>query len=614
MFIGGVFYPGKTREEISSCLDKIVKINCFSSIQYVVGKYVEDGIGIVHIAPQHLYPESKIAKSGEAGLVAGLQGEVESEDVDSLVSKYAKLGDKLPGEIDGHFNLVVFEERVRRLVIMNDRAGIFPFYYQHCGDGFYFATNIKSVLVACGRGLELDSLSVAQLFYFGHLLGDRTLDASVKHLCQGSILAFDKSVSIKRYWDPHFTVSDKERTRARIARCNSIMKNAVIKKFGSRTGVGLGLSGGLDSRMVAAAAESANVDIKTFTVGEEDTNDFKYGREVARKLGYRHSSINAKTSSINSFIPFICWQIEGSISLEGCLSPLYHSQLISDGVRYKAGGACGDVLSGSHIKPYALLPINKTRLIDKALSQKRIIDKGLLDRTFSGGFHKAYHGQLKKSFYDSFSDIREDSFYKDCDIWDFKNRQGRYIFSANQVDRYYFVNIEPFLDKDVMEFWFSVPTRLRFFQSLYKKAILAINDKIKDVPYAYTGFRIQRYIVIDIGLQAALFICKRIYRLCRLQGFDRKTGQFRMCDIIRSNTGYRDVLEDLTAAQFFPSDILNKQAVLEIVKEHYNGAKDHSRLLNLLMTVLMTLKHFKSLSDIPGDIDEFVPKILKGDV
>ncbi|MBD3248626.1 hypothetical protein GF336_01100 [Candidatus Woesearchaeota archaeon] len=603
MFIGGIYDRKKSRKQIDSDLDKIKKINCFSSVKYNTDKFSCKGFGMISIVPERAYKNFRLKEFKD--IVIGFQGDILKETLDGLYERYKKEGENFVKELDGCFNIAVYEKKNKILRLFNDRSAYFGMYYSF-EDKFTFGTNIKSNLMFNGKK-ELDEDSVMELFHLGHLLGEKTLFKDIKHLKQASVLEFSKGLKIENYWAPRFNRSRRNK-RWFTKEFNRRLKSSVNKCLYGKKEIGLALSGGLDSRAVAAAIEKERFKIKSFSYGDKRTNDFKFGKLIAKKLGFEHFSLEINDFDLMDIVPFIVWQTEGNVSFEGCLSPVYHRTLLEKKISYRVGGASGDICSGGHIQPYMLFCRNKKRFLKKLLKKKEFVPSDIQKKIFDEDFFRRKRKDLKKSFAESLSETKEKNLADMNDIWDFKNRQRNFIFSSNQVDRHLFENIEPFLDKEMLELWLKVPLRYRFFQNYYKKAILRLNKKIKDVPWAHTGKRIHGNIVLDLISQGINLLSKKTKAIFSKFYFDKGQGMMDMRKMIMKNERMKNELLNFIASNEFPDTILNKQEIVKLTDDHYNGGSDNSKAINLLLTLDHVLKYM-SFESIPKEAEEFMGEI-----
>ncbi len=122
--------------------------------------------------------------------------------------------------------------------------------------------------------MGLDPLGVADLLTWGHPVGERSLLAGVRWVVEPWVLPEPT---------PHPSTLGAD---ARADALWELLVDAVRRVPAGR--IGSTLSGGLDSRAVAAAAREAHGAILTFTFGDPDAVDLERARLVARRLELPH--------------------------------------------------------------------------------------------------------------------------------------------------------------------------------------------------------------------------------------------------------------------------------------------------------------------------------------
>jgi asparagine synthase (glutamine-hydrolysing) len=192
--------------------------------------------------------------------------------------------------VDGDFVLVLVEQASARIVLLTDALGRLPLYLRRDA-----TTVVVSREVGFGAALlgvpEFDRLALAQSLLLVYPLGGRTLLADVERLAPASLVRIDpaaRSASIDVLHDFDFGARENGATQARV--------DALVDRFtracAARAGQGgaptvVALSGGLDSRAVAAGLGGAGIRVTAATRhggGAHDEADARVAGEVARAL------------------------------------------------------------------------------------------------------------------------------------------------------------------------------------------------------------------------------------------------------------------------------------------------------------------------------------------
>lgn len=184
----------------------------------------------------------------------------------------------------------------RYLFLARDRLGIKPLCYAIHQQSLYFASEEKA-LFAAGIPAQFDPSTWMELILFRYVAGENTPFVGVKRLLPGHYLIWrDGHVLTKRWWSLAERASILRRTAATEARAwySETFDSAIAYRRISDVRVGVMLSGGLDSSLVAASlALQAGRDVNTFTVRFEESeyDEGPYAQELAARYALSYHEV-----------------------------------------------------------------------------------------------------------------------------------------------------------------------------------------------------------------------------------------------------------------------------------------------------------------------------------
>jgi asparagine synthase (glutamine-hydrolysing) len=216
-------------------------------------------------------------------------------DTEALVNAIALFG--LEGALKrciGMFALAVWRPRDETLTLCRDRLGVKPLYYSALADRALFASEVRGLVAHPSFKPRLDRESLSLYLQRGFFPGEATPYDGARKLPPGATLTFARSGPgpVRRYW----RVEDIERG-AFVGRLDEaqeelgpLLKDAFRLRLESDAPVGLFLSGGVDSSLVAAVLRrEVGADIPHFTIGFKDPafNEAEQAKQIAARLGVR---------------------------------------------------------------------------------------------------------------------------------------------------------------------------------------------------------------------------------------------------------------------------------------------------------------------------------------
>ncbi len=504
-------------------------------------------------------------------------------------------------DLNGEYNILIYSKINNELFLFNDRFASRKLYYIKKNGILFVASEKKAIFAALSEKPAIYSYGLMELFTLSHNLGDTTIFQDIKALPPASILSVKQgNLTINKYWELNFREnSSKIKPNELVLQMAATLKNAAEKKYRGRNKLGLGLSGGLDSRVVAVTIPTDIRPLFARTYGEKDSSEALVANRIAGRLNFNHVIHTPHQIELSKIIYPIVWRAESYVSFINLLSIVTHFEL-KDQMWYNLGGHFGDAVTGKHLKPFMFFPNRKEKFIKKIFeyyTNNTYKDEQYLKRIFNPVFFDQNFNAVKENFYNSFLTINSENNPDLHNIWDLTNRQARFTFSSAAVDNYIFQKILLFTDYDFVDIMLGVKPGLRFGQILYKKMIATQFNIIRDIPNSHTGKLIRSSVFSNLKDMSAQYYEKRRSR----RGIYLDGGPGK-ANLIRRDEELHKMLMSFINDSSFPSDIFSKVGILKTVEEHYSGKKDFDYLLGALLTFiavfnLFVLNNFKRMPD-----------------
>ena len=278
-------------------------------------------------------------------------------DTETIIHLYEETGERCVESLRGMFAFAIWDQNKKELFLARDRLGIKPLYYALTADGsFYFASEIKALLVAGAVTPELNYRALPDYLANHATSGEETLFVGVKRLLPGHTLLWrDGHIEIKKYWDLHFATSTSNgRTdKDYIAEWLDLFRTSVRLRLMADVPLGVFLSGGIDSSAIAAIMSTMMAEpIKTFSVAfaEPGANELEYARLVAKQFHAEHHEIIVSPEDFFDALPKLIWHEDEPLAHPASVPLYFVSRLASQHVKVVLTGEGSDEMLAGYYR------------------------------------------------------------------------------------------------------------------------------------------------------------------------------------------------------------------------------------------------------------------------
>ena len=219
-----------------------------------------------------------------------------TSDTEVLCAAYIEYGKAFISKLNGMFTFVIYDSKENILFGARDRMGQKPFYYSHTKDGFEFASQISSIQLY-NKNLSISSKAISYYLTWGNIPDPQSIFNEVSKLEAGFSFTLNlqkNTFQKEQYWDISNTSIYQGSFNQAKEELAYLIKDATSKRLFADVPVGVFLSGGIDSSVIAAlATKSTTTRIKTFSVkfNEAAFDESGYAQQVANHLKTEHHVI-----------------------------------------------------------------------------------------------------------------------------------------------------------------------------------------------------------------------------------------------------------------------------------------------------------------------------------
>ncbi len=237
-------------------------------------------------------------------------------DTETLIELIAAQGiDAVLPQLNGMFAFAALDTLNGQLFLARDPFGIKPLYYCQRQSTIAFASEVRALKAMGQVGNDVDVDAVQLFLTLRYVPSPNTLFKSVNRLPPGHVLRIDiaSGETDLQYYGQSPTPQYKGSLQDSIQSYQQQMSNAVNRQLLSDVPVGVLLSGGVDSALVAAMAKDSGHDLPCYTVGfggEHPECEIDDAAETAKILGLPFNKVEVTSEQLLQVLPDIVRSIE----------------------------------------------------------------------------------------------------------------------------------------------------------------------------------------------------------------------------------------------------------------------------------------------------------------
>jgi asparagine synthase (glutamine-hydrolysing) len=274
-------------------------------------------------------------------------------DTEVLIHGYEQWG--LPGlleRIEGMFAFALWDAGQHQLYLVRDHFGIKPLYYVERDNGLVFSSELKALIAYDGTVPPIDEAGLLLSFQHIGVPAPETIYRGYRQLEPGTWLCFHaqtREINTHRYWSWKINAEIDDANQAAQLLwetiCGSVQKHLIAD-----VPVGVFLSGGLDSSLVAAACAELGEKPTCLTIAVADPryDESSNAAAVCKHFGLPHWIEPMDADAGQPFDARLAEIFDEPFASSAALSAAYVSQLAAQRFKVMLSGDGGDELFGGY--------------------------------------------------------------------------------------------------------------------------------------------------------------------------------------------------------------------------------------------------------------------------
>jgi asparagine synthase (glutamine-hydrolysing) len=233
-------------------------------------------------------------------------------DAEVILPMFDIYGVKSFSKFEGMFAMCILDKKSGMLYLVRDKFGEKPLYYTYSDKQLSFSSEIKALLVSGETRNTLNVPALGEYFIQGFVERGSTLIRGINKVQPSNYLKYDLASGTKEiapYWHlrPSIIKVDLAEDEA-VSNVESLIKSSVQRRSFSNAPLGVFLSGGIDSSLIAYYASLSTKRLKSFSVTFPDFeyyDESRFSLKVAKWLSTDHQEISCTVNRVREIIPHL---------------------------------------------------------------------------------------------------------------------------------------------------------------------------------------------------------------------------------------------------------------------------------------------------------------------
>lgn len=456
-----------------------------------------------------------------------------TSDTEVLLRAIDHAGWEVLDRCEGMWAFAVYDEESGTLSLCRDRFGEKPLFIYRDETGLYFASEVKFILALLGHKLKINTDQVCRYLINGYrslYKQDSTYFQGLKELPRAALLSIraDGSETCSTYWQLSFKPDASMTYDAAVSGVRERLIRSVEMRLRADVPLAFCMSGGVDSNsLISIAKKVFNYDVHGFTIMNTDCryDESEMVEAVVSELGIKHTPIPLNTAEFLEKLRTLVRQHDAPVlTISYYIHWLLMESIARHGYRVSVSGTAGDELFSGYfdhqlmylqaIQNDPLHPSAKAaweKYIQPIIRNPYLSDPDRFIKTpgFRGHLYldaDNFRNYLKFDWCEPFF---EEQYTSDL----LRNRMMNELFNEvipgvlheDDLNAMFFSieNRSPFLDRELAEFCFRIPTRYLIRDGIAKIVLRdavrgIVPDKIVD-NRKKIGFNAPIYDLLDVN-------------------------------------------------------------------------------------------------------------------
>ena len=280
-----------------------------------------------------------------------------TSDTEVLLYGLINEGKSFLQKLNGFFAFCFYDKDANYYLLARDRFGIKPLLYSFNKKHLIFGSELKAIMCYPVEK-EIDKIALHQFLQFTYIPSPRTILSQTKKLEPSHLIEIkDSQVKLEKYYTYYPTNKSEDDYDTAKRKVFDLLHKSVEKRLVSDVSLGTFLSGGVDSSIISAISAKYKPNLETFSIGFPDEPIFdesKYAAKVANHISSKHHCFEITNNQLYNHLEDFLDYMDEPMADSSALNVFLLSQETKKHVTVSLSGDGADELFSGYNKHQAL--------------------------------------------------------------------------------------------------------------------------------------------------------------------------------------------------------------------------------------------------------------------
>ena len=282
----------------------------------------------------------------------GVNFKTKNSDTEVFLKGYQFWGSDIFNKIDGMFAVAIIDYKKNKIILARDKFGEKPIYFSKQNNGLIVGSELSIFKSFKKIKVDLDRFALKRYFIFSFVPAPNTIYKNIFKVKNSFYTEFDlQNLNHKEFQYNNFLDNSNYNFSGNpIDTLDELLYESVKSRLVTDQKIGLFLSGGIDSSIIATYAKELNQDIESYTVSVkgETFDEAEKAKKLSSHLNIKNKSVDLDKNKFTLIANDILKKVDEPIGAPTLIPLFTVSQLAAENVKSVLTGDGGDEIFGGY--------------------------------------------------------------------------------------------------------------------------------------------------------------------------------------------------------------------------------------------------------------------------